>query len=164
MASRPIDVRLWTVLSTSSSTIPSALLTHLPFMASIADISAVLTPEDIFMEQPPILSYLCPRIRSLALTALDAVDELAELVGRNLVVVDESRHEVEITVSEEARDHSAQRPVAIVGLVDGREITVGIADLLMREPAFRLKIADEGRDRVEMRSGLRQHLHHLTDE
>ena len=51
MASAPMEVRLRMLLSTSSSIIPSALLTHLPSIDSRAESTAVDTPDDIFSEQ-----------------------------------------------------------------------------------------------------------------
>lgn len=50
MASLPIDVRLRIVLSISSLIIPSPDETQVPSMASIADITEVETPDDIFIE------------------------------------------------------------------------------------------------------------------
>ena len=44
MASAPMLVRLWMLLSTSSSTMPSEELTHLPSIASSAERRAVETP------------------------------------------------------------------------------------------------------------------------
>ena len=71
MASRPIDVRLWIVVSTSSLTIPSAEVTHLPFMASIADIMAVETPDEIFNAHDGLApSHIMPvRLAIMFLTA-----------------------------------------------------------------------------------------------
>ena len=51
MASAPILVRLCMLRSTSSSTMPSDEVTHLPYMASSEESRAVETPEEIFSEQ-----------------------------------------------------------------------------------------------------------------
>ena len=61
MASRPIDVRLWMDLSTSSQIIPSASETQRDSIASMDDIRAVDTPEEIFNEQEGLApSHIIP--------------------------------------------------------------------------------------------------------
>ena len=71
MASRPMEVRLWMVASTSSLMIPSVEVTHLPFIASMADIMAVETPEEIFNAQDGFApSQIMPvRFATIFLTA-----------------------------------------------------------------------------------------------
>ncbi len=71
MESRPMLVRLWMVSSTSSEMMPSADVTAKPCMASMADIIAVLTPLDIFIEQEGFApSQIIPvRLATIFLTA-----------------------------------------------------------------------------------------------
>lgn len=83
MASAPILVRLWMLLSTSSSMMPSEELTHLPSIASSAERRAVETSDVIFSEHEGLAPSqdremrIMARLHELGTKGQSLVSELA---------------------------------------------------------------------------------------
>ena len=85
IASAPMLVRLWMHLSTSSSTIPSAEVTHLPSIERRAERRAVLTPDEIFRAQ---LGFAPSQIIPVRLAIIFLTEQ------NKAVVIDKGNHHI----------------------------------------------------------------------